>query len=186
MKHFIFCLSLLLLASIPAAAQSEPSDSIVYAPTDSLPDVEELEGVTVTAKKPVIQSEADRLIYNVDEDPAATTNSALEMMRKVPMLSVDGEDNVKLKGQENYKIYLNGKPDPTLSSNYKEVLRSMPASSIKKIEVITEPGAKYDAEGLGGIINIVTFSSARLEGYTVNIGANAGNTNANEIGRAHV
>ena len=180
MKHFIFCLSLLLLASIPAAAQSEPSDSIVYAPTDSLPDVEELEGVTVTAKKPVIQSEADRLIYNVDEDPAATTNSALEMMRKVPMLSVDGEDNVKLKGQENYKIYLNGKPDPTLSSNYKEVLRSMPASSIKKIEVITEPGAKYDAEGLGGIINIVTFSSARLEGYTVNIGANAGNTNANE------
>lgn len=181
MKHFIFCLSLFLMAFFSAAAQSEPSDSIVYAPTDSLPDVEELEGVTVTAKKPVIQSEADRLIYNVDEDPAASSNSALEMMRKVPMLSVDGEDNVKLKGQENYKIYLNGKPDPTLSSNYKEVLRSMPASSIKKIEVITEPGAKYDAEGLGGIINIVTFSATRLEGYTVNLGAYAGDSYANEF-----
>lgn len=181
MKHILILLLAALCSVFPALAQSEPADSVVYAPADSIPpQVEELEGVTVTAKKPVIQSEADRLIYNVDEDPAAATNSALEMMRKVPMISVDGEDNVKLKGQENYKIYLNGKPDPTLSSNYKEVLRSMPASTIKKIEVITEPGAKYDAEGLSGIINIVTVAATRLEGYTVNLGASAGDSHANE------
>lgn len=160
---------------------AEPVDSVAYSPADSVADnVMELQDVVVTARKPLIQTEADRLIYNMDEDPAATTNNVLEMMRKVPMLTVDGEDNIKLKGGENYKIYLNGKPDPTLSSNYKEVLRSMPASMVRRIEVITEPGAKYDAEGLGGIINIITVQSTRLEGYLVNLGLYGGNNSVSE------
>jgi len=174
----IICSAIAALGMIAASA-TEPTDTVTYAAQDSIPGVMELEGVEVTAKKPVIQTQADRLIYNVDEDPTSTTNNVLEMMRKVPMLSVDGEDNIKLKGESNFKIYLNGKPDPTLSSNYKEVLRSMPASTVKKIEVITEPGAKYDAEGLGGIINIITFSSTRLEGYIANIGVYASESNAN-------
>lgn len=166
---------------ILAASATEPTDTVAYATQDSIPGVTELDGIEVTARKPVIQTQADRLIYNVDEDPTSSTNSVLDMMRKIPMLSVDGEDNIKLKGESNFKIYLNGKPDPTLSSNYKEVLRSMPASTVKKIEVITEPGAKYDAEGLGGIINIITFSSTRLEGYIANIGVYAGEASANEF-----
>ena len=180
MRLFKLLLTIFSAMAAFSAFADEPNDSVVYAPTDSISGIMELEGVEVTARKPLIQTEADRLTYNVDEDPAAASNNVIEMMRKVPMLSVDGEDNVKLKGEENYKIYLNGKPDPTLSSNYKEVLRSMPASTVKKIEVITEPGAKYDAEGLGGIINIITFSGTRLEGYTVNLGVYAGNTSASE------
>ena len=143
-------------------------------------NVMELDDVVVTASKPLIQTEADRLVYNMDEDPASGTNNVLDMMRKVPMLSVDGEDNIKLKGEENYKIYLNGKPDPTLASNYKEVLRGMPASMVRKIEVITEPGAKYDAEGLGGIINIVTVQTTRLEGYILNLSLYGGNNSLSE------
>lgn len=138
-------------------------------------DSELLDEVVVTAKKPLVQTEADKVTYNMDEDPSAQTANVLDAMRKVPMLSVDAEGNIKLKGQSGFKIYVNGKPDPSVSSNYKDVLRAMPASSIKKIEVITEPGAKYDAEGVGGIINIVTTSSSKLEGYAATLSLSGSN-----------
>lgn len=174
-------LGLLLCSALTGGAQ-EQADSVAYAaPTDSLPGYEQLDGVTVTAKKPVIQTRADRVIYNTDEDPQAGTSTVIDMMRKVPMLSVDGEDNIKYKGNSSFKVYLNGKPDPALSSNYKDVLRSMPASSIRRIEVITEPGAKYDAEGTDAIINIVTVNATKLEGYSLSIGANGGNNGAGEF-----
>lgn len=104
----------------------------------------------------LITSDIDKTVYNTTMDPETPSLTALEMMRKVPMLSVDGEDNLKLKDQGNYKILVNGKSNTMMNKNYKEVLRSMPASSIKNIEVITNPPAKYDAEGIAGIINIVT------------------------------
>jgi outer membrane receptor protein involved in Fe transport len=88
------------------------------------------------------------------------------MLRKVPLVTVDGEDNINLKGSSNFKIYLNGKPSNMISSNPKDVLKSMPANVVKNVEVITDPGAKYDAEGVVGIINIVTQSQTKLGGYT--------------------
>ena len=77
------------------------------------------------------------------------------MLRKVPLVTVDGEDNV-VNGQSSFKIYMNGRPSNMFSNNPKEVLRSIPASMIKKVEVITDPCARYDAEGVSGILNIVT------------------------------
>ena len=110
---------------------------------------------------------------SLDDDPEAKTNNALEMFRKVPMITVDGEDKIQLKGSSNYKIYMNGKPSNLLSGeNASDVLKSMPASSIKNIEVITDPGSKYDAEGVGGIINIITSKNA-MQGYTGTVRANA-------------
>jgi outer membrane receptor protein involved in Fe transport len=129
-------------------------------------DNRQLAEVTVTAQKPLVRVEIDKLTYSLEDDPEAQTNNTLDMLRKVPMITVDGEDKIQLKGSENFKIYLNGKPSNMLSSNNaSDVLKSMPASSVKNIEVITEPGAKYDAEGVGGIINIVTARNA-LQGYT--------------------
>ncbi len=136
-------------------------------------DNQRLGEVTVVAQKPLVKVEIDKLTYSMEDDPDSETSNTLDMLRKVPMVTVDGEDKIQLKGSENFKIYLNGKPSNMLSSNNaSDVLKSMPASSIKNIEVITEPGAKYDAEGVGGIINIITTKNS-LQGYTGSIRADA-------------
>lgn len=95
------------------------------------------------------------------------------MLRKVPLITVNGDDQIELKGSSNYKIYMDGKPSAMIASNPKDVLKSMPASSIKDIEVITDPGAKYDAEGVAGIINIITNKNTSLGGYTATLNAGA-------------
>lgn len=128
-------------------------------------DNQRLGEVTVTAQKPLVKVEIDKLTYSLEDDPEAQTSTTLDMLRKVPMITVDGEDKIQLKGSTNFKIYMNGKPSNLLSNNPSDVLKSMPANSVKNIEVITDPGAKYDAEGIGGIINIITTKNA-LQGYT--------------------
>jgi len=129
--------------------------------------------VTVTAQRPLVRVEIDKLIYNMEEDPEAKVNNTLEMLRKVPMITIDNEDNVQLKGSSNFKIYLNGRPSNMLSGrNVSDVLKSMPANTIKNIEVITDPGARYDAEGIGGIINIITTRNV-FQGFQGSVGANA-------------
>jgi len=120
----------------------------------------ELKGVTITADRPLVKQEIDRISYDMKADPESKVNNVLEMMRKVPMLSVDGDDNIQLQGNSNYKILVNGRPSGMMERNPKDILKSMPASSIEKIEVITTPPAKYDGEGLAGIINIITFKKA--------------------------
>lgn len=129
-----------------------------------------LDAVVVTAKTPLIKQEIDKITYDLQADPESKGNSVLEMMRKVPFLSVDGDDNVLLKGSSSYKILINGKPSGMIERNPKDILRSMPASTIKSIEVITNPSSKYDAEGLAGIINIITNKKVD-NGYngTVNV-----------------
>ncbi len=131
------------------------------APITNIGDIKLKDGVTlkevgVVAQKPLIKVDADKITYSTEADPDAKTSTALEMMRKVPMLSVDAEDNVLLKGQKNYKVLVNGKSSSLMDKNFKEVIKSMPANSIKEIVVITNPSFKYDAEGVGGIINIIT------------------------------
>lgn len=135
-------------------------------------DNQRLGEVTVTAQKPLVKAEIDKITYSLEDDPEAQTNNTLDMLRKVPMVTVDGDDKIQLKGSTNFKIYMNGKPSNLLSNNPSEVLKSMPANSVKNIEVITDPGAKYDAEGIGGIINIITTKNA-LQGYTGSVRANA-------------
>ncbi|MCD8540704.1 MAG: hypothetical protein LRY55_13750 [Leadbetterella sp.] len=127
-----------------------------------------LQEVKVTAAKPIVQQEADRILYDTQADPESKVFNALEMMRKVPHLSLDAEDNILLKGNGDFKILINGRPSGMIERNYKDVLRSMPASSIQRIEVITTPPSRYDAEGLSGIINIIT--NKRIDnGYTGNL-----------------
>lgn len=120
--------------------------------------------VEVVAQKPLVTAEIDRLSYDVASDEDAKANSILEMLKKVPMVTVDGQDNIKVNGSSDFKIYKNGRPDNTLSGNPSQVLKSIPANMVEKIEVITEPGAKYDAEGVNGILNIVMKSDSRIDG----------------------
>jgi len=137
----------------------------------------ELGQVEVVAQKPLVKADIDKIEYNVQDDPDSKSNSVLEMLRKVPLVTVDGEDNIKVNGSSSFKVYVNGKPNNMMSNNPTEVLKSMPANSILHIEVITNPGPKYDAEGVGGILNIVTVGSG-LEGYTATFSGNVSNMGA--------
>jgi outer membrane receptor protein involved in Fe transport len=128
----------------------------------------QLKEVTVTHVKPLMKREVDRISYDVQADPENKVITVLDMMRRVPLLSVDATDNVKLQGNTNYKILINGKPSALIARNPADVFRSMPASNIQKIEVITTPPAKYDAEGLAGIINIITKKDIE-QGYNGSI-----------------
>lgn len=121
-----------------------------------MPDLVGLNEVVVKASKQIVKQEIDRITYDIQADPENKVFNALEMMRKVPLLSVDADNNVYLKGNADFRILINGKPSSMMERNYRDILRSMPASSIERIEVITTPPAKYDAEGLAGIINIIT------------------------------
>ena len=169
-------MSMQSLGKLPAVKRftlSEGKKSLNLGKLFMNDDTQQINEVTVVAQKPLVTVEVDKITYSLDDDPEAKTNNALEMFRKVPMITVDGEDKIQLKGSSNYKIYMNGKPSNLLSGeNASDVLKSMPASSIKNIEVITDPGSKYDAEGVGGIINIITSKNA-MQGYTGTVRANA-------------
>ncbi len=154
-------------------------------------ETKSLSEVTITSKRAIIKQEIDRLVYDLQADPYSKSNSLLEMMKKIPMLSVDADDNLTLKGNSNYKILINGRSSSLLERNLKEVLRSIPASTIQRIEVITNPPSKYDAEGLAGIINIIT-NRQTAEGYsgTMNLfatqptgGPGAGASIASKLGK---
>lgn len=116
----------------------------------------ELQEVVVKAQKPIIKSDAEKITYDVTADPESDSKTLLDMMRKVPMVSVDAEDNVQLNGSSDFKVLINGKESAMIKNNLKEVLRAMPAASVQDIQVITNPSTRYDAEGTGGVINIIT------------------------------
>ncbi len=130
----------------------------------------QIKEVTVVGIKPLIKNEPDKLTYNLESDPQTASSAIVDILRKVPMLSVDGEDIVRLNGETNFKVLVNGKSSGMLVKNFKDAIKAMPASSIKSIEVITNPPAKYDAEGLGGIINIIT-NKKTTEGYNGSLNA---------------
>ena len=104
-------------------------------------DNQRLGEVTVTAQKPLVKAEIDKLTYSLEDDPEAQTNNTLDMLRKVPMVTVDGDDQIQLKGSTNFKIYMNGKPSNLLSNNPAEVLKSMPANSVKNTSALVEISA---------------------------------------------
>ncbi len=149
-----------------AVKAPEDDDDWVNDSLLSVFDNIQLEGIEVTAQRQLIKQEVDRIGYSVADDADSKTNNVLTMLRKVPMVSVDASDEIRVNGQQNFKIFRNGHPDPSLSRNAKDILKAMPASSVKRIEVITEPGAKYDAEGTTMILNIVMADNSTLKGVS--------------------
>ena len=177
MKHIgIILLSLLLAAGVGEAAAQTQADSTnvsrsaqrdaCHSKNDSITWNKELEGVEIKAQRQLIKREIDRIGYDVQADEESKTQTVLDMLRKVPMVTVDGQDNILVKGNSSFKIYKNGHLDPSLSKNAKEVFKSMPASMVKRIEVITDPGAREDAEGVDAILNIVMVNGSKMSGIT--------------------
>ena len=123
-------------------------------------DVETLSAGVVTAQRTLVKMEVDKMTYDVSGDVDAKTSTVLDMLRKVPMVSVDGQDNITVNGSSSFQVYVDGKPNQMLSQNASTIFKVMPASTVKNIEVVTNPGVKYDAEGVGGVLNITTNREA--------------------------
>ena len=140
----------------------------------------ELSDAAIVAQKPLVKMEVDKMSYSVAEDEDAKSSTVLDMLRKVPMVTVDGQDNISVNGSSSFKVYVDGKPNVMFSSNPSLIFKSMPASAVKNIEVVTNPGARYDAEGASGVLNIVmnrmdTKAMESMNGYNGTIRVSAGN-----------
>lgn len=147
--------------------QKTTNDSITWDKT--------LDEVVITSQRQLVKTDPDKLTYDIQGDEESKTKTIMEMLRKVPMVTVDGEENIRVNGSSEFKIYKNGHLDPSMSKNPKEVLKSIPASMVKKIEVITEPGAKYDAEGTTAVLNIVMVDGSKFGGVTGTLSAGVAN-----------
>jgi len=132
-----------------------------------------LKDVVITAKVPAVENKIDKLVYNPANDLTSQGGVALDVLQKVPMVSVDINGNVELMGNTNIQFLINGKPSTIFGSSITDALQAIPASQIKNIEVITNPGAKYDAAGTGGIINII-LKDNNVEGVNGSVNLSAG------------
>ena len=132
-----------------------------------------LKAVTITADKSFIENKIDKTIYNAEKDISSQSGVAADILKKVPQVSVDVDGNVELQGNSNIRFLIDGKPSILFGSNITDVLQSIPASQIQSIEIITSPGAKYDAEGTGGIINII-LKKNNAHGINGNISLSGG------------
>jgi ferric enterobactin receptor len=150
---------------INAAKSNVTLNTIVLASSQK-----QLKDVNITSQKSTVENKIDKLVFNVGNDLTAQGGVATDILKKVPMVTVDIDGNVELLGNPSVKFLINGKPSSIFGASLTDALQSIPSSQIKSIEVITSPGAKYDATGTGGIINII-LKDNKVQGYngTINL-----------------
>jgi outer membrane receptor protein involved in Fe transport len=143
-----------------------------------------LEGVEVMAEKTEVEIRLDKRIYNVGKDLTVRGGSVVDVLDNVPSVTVDIEGNVALRGNDNVRILINGKPSGLVGISGPQGLQQLPAESIEKVEVVTSPSARYGAEGTAGILNII-LKKQELLGFNGNFVANAGQTHTDIIPSAY-
>ena len=159
--------------SINAATPNISLGTIALEPIQT-----QLKSVDIVAKAPVVQNKIDKMVFNVANDLTSQSGTASDVLQKVPQVTVDIDGNVQLQGNSNIRFLINGKPSSIFGASLADALQSIPATQIKSIEVITSPGAKYDANGTGGIINIV-LKDSKIEGVNGNFNLSAGTRREN-------
>jgi ferric enterobactin receptor len=154
------------------------NDIINLKRINAVPKTNFEQSVIVTAPPKLIDNKIDKLVFNAERDLTSSTGVATDLLQKVPQVSVDVDGNVELQGSTNILFLIDGKPSTIFGSNITDVLQSIPASEIKSIEVITNPGAKYDTNAAGGIINIV-LKHSMAQGINGNLSLTTGTINQN-------
>ncbi|MDG1278380.1 MAG: TonB-dependent receptor [Algoriphagus sp.] len=132
-----------------------------------------LEEVTVQGQRELIEERVDRTIYKAENDKTTAGGDATDVLRRVPMLSVDFDGNVSMRGSSNIQVLIDNRPSAITASSIADALRQIPADEIKAVEVITSPSARFDAEGTSGVINIVTKKN-NFQGMTLNVNSGFG------------
>lgn len=182
--------------------KTSKKENIIISPSNTLVNLgnltitnrqTSLKEVTIEAEQNLIEYKIDKMVYNADKDLTSQGGVALDILKKVPQVSVDVNGNVELQGSSGIRFLINGKPSTIFGNNIADVLQTIPASQIQSIEVVTSPGAKYDAEGTGGIINIILKKNdvqgingsvslsvgTRLENGSLNLNARKNNFGVN-------
>ena len=137
-----------------------------------------LETAVVTGEAELIENRVDKVVYNASQDVANQGGDGADVLRRVPLLSVDLDGNVQLRGSDQVQILINGRPSTMFAGSVGEALQAMPADEIEKVEVVTSPGARYQGEGTAGIINIITKRGG-LKGLTGSVSASIGTRSNN-------
>ena len=149
------------------------------------PSTHSLQNVLIIGDKPIVENKIDKIVYNASNDITSQGGAAIDVLKKVPQVTVDIDGNVELQGNSNIRFLINGKPSSVFGSSLSDALASIPASQIKSIEAITNPGAKYDSQGTGGIINIILYDN-RMQGVNGNINLSAGTRLENGSGNLNI
>jgi outer membrane receptor protein involved in Fe transport len=161
----------------PAVVVSEEGGTIDLGRLVLQPAAQQLGDVEVVGRPPLVEEKVDRTVYHAEHDQTTRGGDATDVLRRVPLLSVDLEGNVSLRGNQNIRVLIDNKPSTIMASSIADGLRQLPADQIKTVEVITSPSAKYDAEGTGGIINIITKGNA-LRGGQLSVDGSGGTRSA--------
>tara|TARA_R110000796_G_scaffold88850_7_gene192140 strand:+ start:15812 stop:18289 length:2478 start_codon:yes stop_codon:yes gene_type:complete len=148
--------------------------------TNLSPDVSELEGVEVVAEKTTVEVRLDKKVYNIGKDLTTSGANISDALNNVPSVTVDVDGAISLRGNENVRILINGKPSAMAGFGSTDALRQLPADAIEKVEVITSPSARYDAEGTAGILNIILKKEKTL-GFNGSVNTTIGYPNASQI-----
>jgi ferric enterobactin receptor len=156
----------------------ELSDDISLGTIMLTPSDVSLDEVMIVSDKAVIENRFDKIVYNVSSDATSQGTLAIDVLRKVPFVTVDADGGVELQGNSNIRFLINGKTSSIFGNNLADALASIPASQIRSIEAITNPGAKYDLQGTGGVINII-LEENRLAGASGNVNLSVGTRNQN-------
>ncbi len=157
-----------IIDSVAVTAKNLSLGTILLSPAGQT-----LKAVTISGSAPIIENKIDKLVYNAANDITAQGGMALDILKKVPQVNVDIDGNVELQGNANIRFLINGKPSSVFGNSITDALAAIPASQIKSIEVITSPGAKYDAQGIGGIINII-LKDNKIQGINGSINLSGG------------
>lgn len=163
---------------VPNIVISDQNSSVETGSVKLATSNQQLQAVTVEGERVLIEEKVDRTVYNAEHDATTRGGDATDVLKRVPMLTVDMDGNVTLRGNSNIRVLINNKPSTITASSVADALKQIPADQIKSVEVITSPSAKYDAEGSAGIINIITKKNT-LQGLTLNVDGSAGYRGSN-------